>query len=576
MEAEGMDAAVWVSFPSGERRRAALGTVIESLADGMGPLEGPLVAVKVSNELLPLSARIEIDAALEPVTIAQSEGVMIYRRSLAFLLAMAARDVFPGKNLVVGHSLGNSYYYTLGRGEDSGPEQTPEAETAWEAEREPALGEADVGRLERRMREIAAEDRPISAGYLAYAEAAGIFERSGQRDTLLLLERRNGAKVRVNRCGDYVNLYVEPLAPRTGILAAFALMPYREGFLLRFPGRGLEMEPFTDSPRIFEVYREYKKWGRIVGVHSAGDLNRLVAERKIRDFIRMAEAFQARKLSDVAARIYEKRRDVKAVLIAGPSSSGKTTTAKRLAVELMVMGMEPIAISLDDYYVGTALTPLDEEGKPDYEALEALDIPFLNGQLLDLFRGREVTLPAYDFKTGTRREGGGRTLRMGRRSVLILEGIHGLNDNLTPEIERALKFKLYVSALTQLNLDDHNRIPTSDNRLLRRMVRDYQFRGAGAVKTIQMWPNVQRGEWKHIFTHQDSADAAFNSALDYELSVLKFYAEPLLHTVKPNQSEYTEASRLLAFLENFAPIPPQYVPGQSILREFIGDSDFKY
>jgi uridine kinase len=570
-----VNSGVTARFPSGETVTVPLGTVIETLTEHFGSLTSPLAAVKVSNEILPLSTRLDINASLEPVTIASPEGVMLYRRSLAFLLAIAARDVFPGKNLVVGHSLGNSYYYTFAHEQDdeNGAYVDPE-----NPERNSVPTETEIPILEKRMRAIVQENIPIAAGYLSYAEAVDIFEKSSQKDTLLLLERRCGSKVRINRCGDYINLYVEPLVPRTGILFAFALMPYQEGFLLRFPGqsRGLEMDPFTDSPGLFEVYHEYKKWGRIVGVHSAGDLNRLVAERKIKDFIRIAEAFQEKKLSDIAGRIYENRRAIKAILIAGPSSSGKTTTAKRLAVELMVRGIEPIAVSLDDYYVGTEKTPKDGAGKPDYEALEALDIPFLNDQLLDLFDGKEVTLPVYDFKNGKRRESGGKTIKMGRRSMLILEGIHGLNDKLTPKIDKSLKFKLYVSALTQLNLDDHNRIPTSDNRLLRRMVRDYQFRGAGAARTIAMWPDVQKGAWKHIFTFQDSADTAFNSALDYELSVLKFYAEPLLHSVKPNQSEYTEASRLLGFLENFAPIPPQYVPGQSILREFIGESDFKY
>jgi uridine kinase len=240
------------------------------------------------------------------------------------------------------------------------------------------------------------------------------------------------------------------------------------------------------------------------------------------------------------------------------------------------MGIEPIAIGLDDYYVGTENTPLDEKGEPDFECLEALDIPYLNQQLLALLAGEEVTLPVFDFKAGRRRESGGRKIRLDNRTMLILEGIHGLNDALTPQIKRETKFKVYVSALTQLNLDDHNRIPTSDNRLLRRMVRDYQFRGAGAVKTFNMWPSVQSGEHKHIFPFQNSADAAFNSALDYELAVLKFYADPLLRSVKPGMKEYSEASRLLSFLGNFAPIPPQYVPGTSILREFIGESEFKY
>jgi uridine kinase len=280
---------------------------------------------------------------------------------------------------------------------------------------------------------------------------------------------------------------------------------------------------------------------------------------------------------EIAERIYERKGTVKAVFIAGPSSSGKTTTAKRLAIELMVMGVKPIAISLDDYFRGNNEAPLDENGKPDYEGLGALDVPYLNAQLLELFEGKEVGIPIYDFKSGKRKEGEGRKIRMEeRRTMLIIEGIHGLNEALTPQVDPSLKFKLYVSALTQLNLDDHNRIPTSDNRLLRRMVRDSQFRGKDAAWTLDVWGSVQRGERKHIFPFQNSADAAFNSALDYELSVLKFYADPLLRAVKPDRLEYAEAVRLLSFLENFAPIRPQYVPNQSILREFIGDSEFKY
>jgi uridine kinase len=341
-------------------------------------------------------------------------------------------------------------------------------------------------------------------------------------------------------------------------------------------GRGNIIDPFEDSPKIFSVYNEYKKWGSIVEVRSVGELNARISNRTIKDYIRIAEAFQGRKLVDIAEKIYEKRDALKVILIAGPSSSGKTTSAKRLAIELMVMGIKPIAISLDDYYMGTEKTPRDEKGEPDYECLEALDVPYLNQQLLALFAGEEVTLPVYDFKTGRRKETGGKKIRMDRRTMLIVEGIHGLNDALTPAIKRELKFKLYVSALTQLNLDDHNRIPTSDNRLLRRMVRDYQFRSKDAAGTIKMWPNVQRGERQHLFPFQNSADAAFNSALDYELAVLKFYADPLLRVVRPGCPEYAEAARLLSFLENFAPIPPQYVPGTSILREFIGESEFKY
>ncbi|MDR2501062.1 MAG: nucleoside kinase [Treponema sp.] len=547
-----------IVFPGGHTIACPPGTPIETLTEHLGVPESDLAAAKVNNEILPLSSRLEVNAWVEPVPLDTHEGIMIYRRSLTFLMAVAAWELFPDRTLYIGHSLGNGYYYTFAH--------------------EKKIEEAEIRSLAARMRELVQADLPIRSGYMAYGEALEYFKRNNQTDTSLLLEQRSGAKVQVNRCKDFADLFIEPLAHRTGLLAAFELMAYQEGILLRFPssGRGRLIDPFKDSPKIFSVYHEYKKWGRIVGVHAAGQLNRMVADRTIRDYIRIAEAFQAKKLTEIADRIYEKRESVKVILIAGPSSSGKTTTAKRLSLQLKVMGIEPIAISLDDYYVGTDKTPLDKTGKPDFECLEALDVPFLNEQLLALFAGTEVTLPVFDFKSGRRRESGGRKIRLDRRTMLIVEGIHGLNDALTPQVAGDKQFKIYVSALTQLNLDDHNRIPTSDNRLLRRMVRDSQFRGIDAVKTFAMWPSVQRGERKHIFPFQNGADAAFNSALDYELAVLKFYAEPLLRSVKPNRQEYAEAVRLLAFLENFAPIPPQYVPGNSILREFIGESEFKY
>jgi uridine kinase len=534
------------------------GTPVDSLIGFFGVHENEIAAVRVNNEILPLNTRLEVTAALEPVLLESPEGVMIYRRSLAFMLAIAARELFPDRNLYIGHSLGNSYYYTFTQGKSP--------------------SEPEIQALKMAMEKLVQKDLPITFKYAAYDEAVEIFRKNKQTATSRLLDQRSESKVKINECNGYADIYIEPLVKRTGLLSAFDLQPYQEGFLLRFPGvgRGKIIDPFEDSPKIFSVYEEYKKWGRIVEVRSVGELNAHIANRSIKDYIRIAEAFQGRKMTEIAEKIYQHRDTIKAVLIAGPSSSGKTTSAKRLSIELMVMGIKPIAISLDDYYVGIEKTPLDEKGEPDYECLEALDVPLLNHQLLTLFAGDEVTLPAFDFKTSSRKETGGKKIRMDRRSMLIIEGIHGLNDALTPEIKKETKFKLYVSALTQLNLDDHNRIPTSDNRLLRRMVRDYQFRGKDAAGTIKMWPSVQRGERKHIFPFQNSADAAFNSALDYELAVLKFYADPLLRAVKPGSPEYAEAVRLLSFLENFAPIPPQYVPGTSILREFIGESEFKY
>jgi uridine kinase len=543
----------------GEERAYPYGTRPASLIGELGLGEDETAAVRVNGKILSLSEELTINAVLEAVPLSSPDGMMIYRRSLAFLLAMASKQLFPEEELYVGHSLGNGYFYTF---ESESP--VPASRTA---------------ELKAAMRKLAADNLPISARPMAYGEALDLFKSRKQKDTALILEHRNENVIKINECASFADLYVEPLVNRTALLSVFDLRPYENGFLLRFPaiGRGMKLDPFEDSPLIFSIYQEYKTWGRIVNVQSVGKLNRMVSQGMIRDYIRIAEAFQARKLAEIAERIYERKDRIKAVFIAGPSSSGKTTTAKRLSIELMVMGIKPIAISLDDYYRNNEDLPLDEEGKADYEALETLDIPFLNAQLLELFSGRELKLPVFDFKSGRRKKEGGRSVVMEEgRTMLIIEGIHGLNNALTPQVDGSLKFKLYVSALTQLNLDNHNRIPTSDNRLLRRLVRDHQFRGKDARWTLNQWASVQGGERKHIFPFQNSADAAFNSALDYELPVLKFYAENLLRAVKPGRREYGEAARLLSFLENFAPIPPQYVPSQSILREFIGESEFKY
>ena len=433
-----------------------------------------------------------------------------------------------------------------------------------------------MARLKAELAALVKADLSINFYYMAYEEAAARFEANGQTDTVRLLAGRVSPRVPVYECGGWIDLAVGVLAAKTGAITVFDIHPYEDGFLLRYPtsSTGGAIGAFEDAPKLFAVYREYKQWGRIVHLHSAGELNRLIAEGGVKEFVRVAEAFHAVKLSRAAEQVYNLRCRVQALLIAGPSSSGKTTTSKRIAVQLRALGLEPLAVSLDDYYNSPSLAPKDEYGKPDLESLDALDVPFLNEQLTALLDGREVTLPVFDFKTGSRRAG--RTVKAGRRTIVILEGIHGLNDRLTGSIPAEKKWKLYVSPLTQLNLDDHNRVPTSDNRLLRRIVRDHQFRGVGASKTIAMWSSVRRGELRNIFPFQEGADFVFNSALDYELSVLKVYAEPLLRSVPPCEEAFTEAVRLLTFLENFTPILPQIVPDESILREFIGGSDFKY
>jgi uridine kinase len=368
-----------------------------------------------------------------------------------------------------------------------------------------------------------------------------------------------------------------PLLPHTGMLATFQIRDNPPGFLLRYPpwNRPGALDPFEENPVLLSIYREYKDWGKILGVTCVGHLNDLIAGRRVREFIQVAEALQDKKIAQIADHLNERRDVVRVILIAGPSSSGKTTFSKKLAIQLRVLGRNPVMISQDDYFLPRELTPKDEEGNPDFEALQALDVALLNEQLIRLLGGEEVAVPRFDFHSG-QRKAEGVPLRLPARAVLILEGIHCLNDALTPAVSAGQKYKIYISALTQLNLDDHNRISTTDNRLLRRLVRDHQFRGHAARETLTMWQSVRNGENRNIFPFQNKVDAAFNSALDYELAVLKVYAEPLLKTIKPDQEQFDEALRLLSFLDNFAPIPPGWVPDYSLLREFIGESAFKY
>jgi uridine kinase len=470
---------------------------------------------------------------------------------------IAACDLFPDRKLIIGHSLGNSYYYHFdGYG---------------------FVEQSALDRIEARMRELVEAKLPIERSVISYSEALDYFQANHQDASELLLKYRNENKIAIYRCGKYIDLSYGPLVPSTSMLSVFDLRHYPPGFLLRYPPTSTpdELAPFEDDPLLFSVYREYKQWGKILNVTCAGNLNQLIASKGIHEFIRVAEALHNKKIAEIADRIHERRGSVKAVLIAGPSSSGKTTFTKKLAIQLRVTGFNPVQISLDDYFLSRDQTPRDEKGDLDFEALEAIDVQLLNEHLVRLFAGDTVEIPIFDFRSGGRKPVG-KSLKLPERGILVMEGIHGLNDRLTPLVPRDQKHAIYVSALTQLNLDDHNRISTTDNRLLRRMVRDYNFRGYSALTTLSRWPCVRRGEDRNIFPHQNNADSAFNSALDYELSVLKTYAEPLLMTIKPYHTEYSEAIRLLTFLSNFAPLPPDYVPDESILREFIGNSAFKY
>lgn len=518
--------------------------------------EENIYAVKVNNELCPLDQKIQYDADIEPVVNNSKEGASIYRRSLCLLLAAASYNIFPEKRLLVGHSLGYGYYYTFDN---------------------EVLSQQDLSKIETEMKRLVKENLPITTDLISYKDATKLFEKLGMVETRKQLNYICTPTIKINSIGSISDLYFEPLVLSTGVLKVFEIRKYGNGFLLRFPksSDSTKLTDFVDQPKLFEIYTKYKEWGKRVNVTSAASLNELVAKRKVNDFIDITETYQQKCISEIATQITE-RKTVRLVLIAGPSSSGKTTSAKKLALELQAMGYTPKIISLDNYYLGHDKTPKDENGKPDFECLEALNIELLNQNLIDLFDGKEVIIPGYDFHTGTSFMDPANSMTLSPNEILIMEGIHGLNDKLTPKVPADKKFKIYLSALTQLNLDDHNRIPTSDNRLIRRIVRDANFRGKPAAGTIEMWPSVRKGEELHIFPFQNNADAVLNTALDYELAVLRVYAAPLLRQVTPMQKEYAEARRLLSFLENFATISPTNVPNRSIIREFIGGSAFHY
>ena len=532
-------------------------TQVSSLIKNFNLPEEKILAVRINNEICPLDTEITYTSNIEPVLNNTKSGSAVYRRSLCLLLAAAAYRLYPEARLLVGHSLGHGYYYTL--------------DTAQEIE------DKQITAIEKEMRSLVAQNIPVSTDQLTWSEAAELFEKLGLKETRKQLNFDCSPTVKINSIDGFSDLYFGPLVLSTGALKVFELKKFGNGFLLRFPKSSEPdtLPPFHDQPKLFDIYSKYKEWGKRINVTSTACLNELISKGKINDFIDITETYQQKNISKIASQIVDKGT-VKVVLIAGPSSSGKTTSAKKLALELQAMGYQPKIISLDCYYLGHDKTPKGPDGKPDFECLEALNVELLNQNLVDLFAGKEVIIPTYDFHTGSSYFEDKNKMKLEKNDILIMEGIHGLNDKLTPKVPAEYKFKIYLSALTQLNLDDHNRISTSDNRLIRRIVRDNNFRGKGAAGTIAMWPSVTRGEELHIFPFQNNADAILNTALDYELSVLRVFAEPLLRQVTPNEREYSEARRLLSFLENFSTIPSTAVPNRSIIREFIGGSAFHY
>lgn len=548
---------ITLRFPNGKEISVPSGTHAKDLLDNFSEEKNKILAVTVNNEVRSLDEAISINAHIEPVFANSKSGSAVYRRSLCFLLSAASHNIFHGVRLLVGHSLGHGFYYTLETGKP--------------------IDDKSVAALEAEMRRLVDADIAIATNVISYEDAVNLLEKNGALQARKQLNYSCPPYVRINTLEEFSDICYGPMVTSTGFLKMFSLKQYGEGFLLRFPAveKPDSIPEFHDQPKLFEVYKRYKEWGKKLDVSCVADLNELVNTRAVNDFITIAETFQEKSIADIADKIAAKK-NVRVVLIAGPSSSGKTTTSKKLELALRAIGYRPKVISLDCYYVGRDRNPKDENGNYDYECLEALDIELLNKNLVDLFDGKEVNIPSYDFTLGKPYYEDKNKMRLHENDILIMEGIHGLNDKLTPLISSDLKFKVYISALTQLNLDDHNRISTSDNRLIRRIVRDANYRGKSAADTISMWPSVQRGERLHIFPFQNNADAFLNTALDYELAALKVYAEPLLRCVSPARPEYAEACRLLSFLRNFSPIPPTEVPVRSIIREFIGGSAFRY
>ncbi len=518
-------------------------------------LSNPVVGAIVNGEACPLGKRLVCSSVVEPVHLFDSIGRRIYRHSLCFLLSLSASLAFPGRNLVIGHSLGDGFYFSF---DDDIP-----------------LTETEVRILNDKMHSLIEKKEEIVYSALSGEDAIEVFKKLGRKDTVLLLESRNDSIAYTYSLDGYTQLSYEPLVPNTAVLSIFELRLYGKGLLLRYPlSQTIDrIVPLRDNPLLFSVFEEYRKWGKILSVRSIGEMNRVNIEGGMREYIRLSEDLQRRKIAEIADNVAKK--DAKIVFVAGPSSSGKTTFSKRLCEELRLLGYKAFKLSLDDYYNPPSMAPKDENGKPDLEVIEALNIGLIDSNLTDLVSGKDVSLPSYDFNTHITSFNSA-PVRLGEKCIAVIEGIHALNERITGCIDSSFVYKVYISALTQLNLDDSNRVSTTDNRLLRRLLRDYRTRGMSVVRTLNMWPNVTKAEREHIFPHQNNADVMFNSALDYEIGVLMPSVEPLLKSVKVSDGPCYELSRrLLGFLRNVYPITSTYVPSNSILREFIGDSDYE-
>lgn len=521
----------------------------------------PVVSAKVNNRSEGLNFRLYNNKDIEFLDLRQSSGMRTYVRSLCFVLYKAVKELYPQGTLRVEHPVSKGYFCNLFIGRP--------------------LTLEDATAIKQRMKELIAANLPIQRVECHTTEAIEIFKSQGLNDKVKLLETSDSLYTYYNIMGDTVDFYYGNLLPSTGFIQLWDIVKYYDGLLLRVPNKEQpdRLEEVVKQEKMLDVFKEHLHWNQIMGLNNVGDFNLLSQQGHATDLINVNEALQERKIARIAEEIASRSgaddQGVKLVLISGPSSSGKTTFSKRLSVQLMTCGLRPYPISLDNYFVNREDTPLDANGNYDYESLYALDLQLFNQQLQALLQGEEVELPVFNFTTG-RKEYRGERLRIDEHTILILEGIHALNPELTPEIPDERKFKVYVSALTTISLDNHNWIPTTDNRLLRRIIRDYKYRNYSAQQTINRWPSVRAGEDKWIFPYQENADVMFNSAMLYELAVLRSHAEPILSSVPRNCPEYAEAYRLLKFIRYFTPIQDKEIPPTSLLREFLGGSSFKY
>lgn len=530
-------------------------TYLEAARNYHERYESKIVLASVGGRLRELTRTMKEGEEITFLTIQDKTGFMAYRRSMILMMLKAiylAGGFETVDRVCVHYAVSEGFFVTI-KGMDQ-------------------VDASFLARVKSEMEELVRRRVPIRKYSLSTDEAIELFGRLGMQDKEKLFHYRVASRVNIYDMAGFKDYFYGYMVPDTGYLEKFDLYPYDCGFVLQMPERERPevVPPFQPEEKIFRIQKESLKWGEMMQVRTVGDLNERVVNGSIYDLILVQEALQEKKISEIASAIAE-HPEKKLIMIAGPSSSGKTTFSHRLSTQLAANGLKPHPIPMDNYFVEREDTPLDEDGKPDFECLEAIDIELFNRNMTDLLAGKEVALPTFNFKTG-KKEYRGNTMRLGPEDVLVIEGIHGLDDRLSYTLPKESKYKIYISALTQLNIDEHNRIPTTDGRLLRRIVRDARTRGTQAKDTIAMWPSVRRGEEAHIFPYQEQADVMFNSALIYEFAVLKVYAQPLLLGIRRDEPEYQEAKRLLKFLDYFVSIPSETIPLNSLLREFVGGS----